>query len=226
MFSRNLLRSSSVWFHFGKRIHFCWKFRNSNGNLSIYIYISDAFPLWQWIPWGDNTKRTDEDAVKSATLPNQRSSWPNCTNDPSSKFLLPLPGFQTEIVPFAVLLSEPQGGVAPPLKLGNQKANFFPKLSSLPYMSMLMIFRCLLRTSPKDLSAGFWLRFLSQMQNELDLESTHLASRIVSPPFHSSVTSTPSSFRGFSSCFLSCHCESVWEVWCKGWVSVTTFARG
>lgn len=39
------------------------------------------------------------------------------------------------------------------------------------------------------------------------------------PRVHSSVTSTPSSFRGFSSCFLSCHCGSAWEVWWKGWVS-------
>ena len=117
------------------------------------------------------------------------------------------------------------------LHLQNWEFWSISKLSSLPYMPVLVIFRCLLRClhqpqGCKEINvhvffpqvrmtfhAGFLIVIPFLMQNELHVESMHLGSRLVFTPFHSSVTSTPSSFRGFSSCFLSCHCESVWEVW-------------
>lgn len=75
MFSRNLLGSSSVWFHFGKRV------LGSVGNFAQFewksVIISDAFPLddaYHGEMIGDDTKRTDEDAVKSETLPSRSSS--------------------------------------------------------------------------------------------------------------------------------------------------------
>ena len=75
MFSRNLLRSSSVWFHFGKRV------LGSVGSFAIRMeirqFISEGFPLdnaYHGEMIGDDTKRTDEDAVKSETLPSRSSS--------------------------------------------------------------------------------------------------------------------------------------------------------
>ena len=274
MFSRNLLGSSSVWFHFGKRV------LGSVGNFAQFewksVIISDAFPLddaYHGEMIGDDTKRTDEDAVKSETLPSRSSSWPNCTNDPSSKFLLPLPGFQTEIVPFAMLLSEPQSQRCATWmngwKLGtrNTSRNCCHKKTAWMRLTQkkagekaskkgggahLLTLRWVARLHLQNWESWpifspnwahchtcpcWWYSDVSYAAPAprmpcwmligmpfSDAKWTGLGINTVSqsrcfPRFHSSVTSTPSSFRGFSSCFLSCHCGSAWEVWWKGWVS-------
>ena len=275
MFSRNLLGSSSVWFHFGKRV------LGSVGSFAIRMeirqFISEAFPLdnachGEMI--GDDTKRTDEDAVKSEALPSRSSSWPNCTNDPSSKFLLPLPGFQTEIVPFAMLLSEPQSQRCAWMKLLDGSWAQGTQAETAATKRQLECGRHQKREAKKPQKKaeerifspfGGWRGSTSKTGNLgqffsrnwahchtcpcwwysdvsyaapaprmpcwilivipfSDAKWTGLGINTVSqsrcfPRFHSSVTSTPSSFRGFSSCFLSCHCGSAGEVWWKGWVS-------
>ena len=75
------------------------------------------------------------------------------------------------------------GGAAPPPKLGIL-ANFFPEteLTAIrAHVGDIQMSPTL--HQPQGCHAGFWLLFLFLMQNELDLESIQLASRVVSPVF-------------------------------------------